>query len=209
MLRMRFTRGKRVCLSRSTRLDASRLEGPEHMQSPKDAIDQARKMLRVQRNLTRVSDSLFDTIEINEVGPATVLAYRMINNHASSFEAVRVAFERARADFAMYDGVESPRTWALSYVAEEAVKRSTMQSSSPGSTGPQRPGAEAILQRLEPERRLAVILIDVLGLTDEAAARVARTDTQALLQQVASARSELGDLWPTAHAGGSASGEAA
>lgn len=159
-----------------------------HFISPTAAVERARNMLEIERTLGKVSDSLFDTIVVNEVGPATALAARMLGDYRVATEVVHQAFERARSEFSSYDGSEKPRSWVLGYVAEEAVKRSSMQTSSPRCDEPSQSDTEAALHCLRPERRLAVILTDVLGMTDEAAARISRVDLRTVRHRAATAR---------------------
>lgn len=166
-----------------------------HLVSASAAVERARNMLEIERSLGKVSDSLFDTIVVNEVGPATSLAARMLGDFRMATEVVHSAFERARSEFGSYDGSENPRSWVLGYVAEEAVKRSVEeygQTTSPrceGSSQPETSDTEAALHCLRPERRLAVILTDVLGMTDEAAARISRVDLTTVRHRAATARS--------------------
>lgn len=160
-----------------------------HFLSPSAAVERARNMLDIERTLGKVSDSLFDTVVANEVGPATALAARMVGDYRTATEVVHEAFERARTEFSSYDGAESPRSWILGYVAEEAVKRSSMQTLSLQCKDNSQSDTEAALHCLRPERRLAVILTDVLGMTDEAAARISRVDLGTVRQRAATARS--------------------
>ncbi len=153
-------------------------------------------MLKIERNLGKVSDSLFDTIVANEVGAATALAARMLGDYRAATAVVHEAFKTARSEFSTYDGSESPRSWVLGYVAEEAVKRSSMQASSPRCDDQSQPDTEAALHCLRPERRLAVILTDVLGMTDEAAAGIARVDLRTVRRRASLARS-----WIARHLG--------
>jgi hypothetical protein len=95
-----------------------------HFTSSTAAVERAQFMLKIERTLGQVSGSLFDTIVANEVGQATSLATRMLGDYRSATETVQTAFERARAEFSSYDGAESPRSWILGYVADEAVRRS-------------------------------------------------------------------------------------
>ncbi len=176
---------------RSTTISRSRSEAAQgqHLTTPAAAVKRAQNMLKIERNLGKVSDSLFDTIVVNEVGPATALAARMLGDYRTATEAVHEAFERARSEFSSYDGSDSPRSWVLGYVAEEAVKRSSMQTASPRCEDDSQSDTEAALHCLRPERRLVVILTDVLGMTDEAAAHIARVDLGTVRQRAASARS--------------------
>lgn len=157
--------------------------------SPAAAVQRARNMLQIERTFGKVSDSLFDTIVVNEVGPATALAARMLGDYRIATEVVHDAFERARSEFSSYDGSDSPRSWVLAYVAEEAVKKSAQRTVSPRCEDDSQTDTEAALHCLRPERRLAVILTDVLGMTDEAAARIARVDLRTVRQRAAFARS--------------------
>lgn len=171
----------------------------KHFTSPAAAVERAKNMLKVERNLEKVSDSLFDTIVANEVGPATSLAARMLGDYRTATEAVHVAFEKARAEFGAYDGSDSPRAWVLSFVSDEAMRRSAENSqhaSAADCDNPQQNDTEAALECLAPERRLAVVLTDVLGLTDEVAARISRVDLTTIRHRAASARS-----WIARHIG--------
>ncbi len=163
-----------------------------HFTSPAAAVERARNMLDIERTLDQVSDSLFDAIVANEVGPATSLAIRMLGDYPTATAVVHSAFERARSEFSSYDGSDSPRSWIFGYVAEEAVNRSTQdfgRASSPGCEDATQSDTESALHCLKPERRLAVILTDVLGMTDEAAAKICRVDLTTIRQQAATARS--------------------
>jgi DNA-directed RNA polymerase specialized sigma24 family protein len=140
--------------------------------SPFDAVKHARQRLDMERSLEQVSESLFDTIVKNEIGAATVLATRMLGNYEKAADTVFVALENARSEFGEYDGSSSPREWVLGYVAEEAVRRSTMQTSPARCDSESQHKTGETLQSLGPDRRLAVILTDVVGMTDEAAARI-------------------------------------
>ena len=100
--------------------------------SAADAVEFARKMLKAERDLKQAADSLFETIVQNETGAATALATRMLGDYGNAADTVFVALENARRAFGEYDGVSSPREWLLGYVAEEAVLRSTMQTSTAG-----------------------------------------------------------------------------
>lgn len=145
-------------------------------------------MLDIERSLGHISDSLFDAIVANEIGPATSLAVRMLGDFATASEVVRSAFERAKSEFSTYDGSDSPQSWVFRYVAEEAVSRSSAQQVSPSCEDATRTDTESALRCLKPERRLAVILTDVLGMTDEAAASICRVDLSTIRRRAAAAR---------------------
>lgn len=172
---------------------------PKHLTTPSADVERARAMLNIEENLGKVSDSLFDTIVANEVAPATALASRMLGDYRSATEAVHAAFQNARAEFSDYDGSENPRSWILGFVAEEAMSRSARESQHTGATGCEnrdQEDTEAALNCLAPEGRLAVILTDVLGMTEEAAARISRVDLSTVRHRAASART-----WIAQHLG--------
>lgn len=169
--------------------------------SPASAVESAKKHLAIERNLDSVSDSLFDTIVVNEVGPATALANRMLGDYAAAADAVYVALDRAREEFGIYDGSESPRSWVLRFVAEEAVRRSTMQEPRRPCEDISQTDARAVLQCLGPEPRLAVILTDILGMTDETAAEISGVDERSLRDRVRTAREWLSRHLAIGHSG--------
>lgn len=162
---------------------------------PAAAVERARNMLEIEQTLATVSESLFDTIVANEVEPATALAARMLGDYREAAGTVHTAFERARDEFGAYDGTESPRSWVFGYVAAEAVRRSNMGFGRTRQNGPNgcedasQPDTEAALHCLGAERRLAVILTDVLGMSDEAAAAISGVDLGTVRHRAATARS--------------------
>ena len=163
-------------------------EVADHFTSPRAAVERARRMLELEQALTRASDSFFDTIVVNEIAPAFALALRMLKNYSEASDAVHVALERARANFSDFDGAEPPRSWLLGYVADEAVHRSARQGPQPGCDDHLQQSTESALHCLAPRHRLAVILTDVLGMTDGDAASVARVDMGTVRRQASSAR---------------------
>jgi hypothetical protein len=72
---------------------------------------------------------MFETIVHNEIGAATVLATSLLSDPVDAADTVFVGLENARESFSEYDASNSMREWLLGYVAEEAVLRSTMQTS--------------------------------------------------------------------------------
>ncbi len=164
--------------------------------TPASAIARARALLRIERNLGKVSDSLFDTIVANEIGPATSLATKMLGDYRLATDAVHAAFEKARSEFSNYDGSENPRSWVLGFVAEEAITRSAHLEGheiAKDCDKLDQQDTEAALHCLAPERRLAVVLTDVIGLTEEAAARVSRVDLNTIRQRASSARTWIAE----------------
>lgn len=169
--------------------------------SPRQAVLQAMEAVEMERNLDQVSESLFDTIIVNEVGAATALANRMLGDYAMAADVVYAALDRAREEFDSYDGTESPRSWVLRYVANEAVRRSTMQEQRRECESVSQTDARAALQCLQPEGRLAVILTDVLGMTDETAADISGVDAGSLRGRVDAARDWLATHLSLSHRG--------
>jgi DNA-directed RNA polymerase specialized sigma24 family protein len=162
--------------------------------------------IALQRKLDEVSESLFDMIVVKEIGPATALASRMLGDYATAADVVFMALDRAREEFALYNGAESPREWVLRYVAEEAVRRSAVQEPRRDCEASSRADVRAALHCLGPEPRLAVILKDVLGMTDETAAHISGVDAGSLRSRVAAAREWLSRHLTVGHGGPAADG---
>jgi DNA-directed RNA polymerase specialized sigma24 family protein len=162
-----------------------------------ETVQEARIRLELERRLDDASDSLFDAIVVNEIAPATALATRMLGDYAAASEAVYAAFEEARSDFSGYDGRESPRTWALRHVADEVMSRVAAHDVTQENA--ESHDARSALLQLSPERRLAVILLDVLRMTLREAASVSRTDSAIVRERARTARA-----WLASHASGSA-----
>lgn len=161
------------------------------VQTPARAVKRAMAVATFERNVRQIADSLFDTIVVKEIGPATLLANRMLGDYATAADAVYVALDRAHAEFDSYDGIESPRTWVLRYVAEETLLRSAAQQAGDRYGA----GAKDALNPttcLRPRHRLAVVLTDSLGMTEEAAATVAGVDVDVLRKRLNEAWSHLG-----------------